>query len=83
MEILASNEWYKVLDVIRKEKGTVILLGATDAGKTTLAKFLIAQLSTRKIKVAFVDADIGQSYIGPPAIIGLVLFESPANLENI
>jgi polynucleotide 5'-hydroxyl-kinase GRC3/NOL9 len=83
MEILASNEWYEVLDVIRKEKGTVILLGATDAGKTTLAKFLIAQLSTRKIKVAFVDADIGQSYIGPPTTIGLVLFESPPDLENI
>jgi polynucleotide 5'-hydroxyl-kinase GRC3/NOL9 len=83
MEILASNEWYEVLNVIRKEKGIVILLGATDAGKTTLAKFLIAQLSSRRIKVAFVDADIGQSYIGPPTTIGVVLFESPPDLENI
>ncbi len=83
MEILASNEWYEVLDVIRKQKGIVILLGATDVGKTTLAKFLIAQLSSRRIKVAFVDADIGQSYIGPPTTIGVVLFESPPDLENI
>ena len=83
METLALNEWYKVLDVIRKEKGIAILLGATDTGKTTLAKFLIAQLSTRKIKVAFVDADIGQPSLGPPATIGLVLFESPPDLENI
>ncbi len=76
MEIVGPREWYAALDVLEKEKGIAILLGATDTGKSTLAKFLIFNLCKRGLKVALVDADIGQSFLGPPTTIGLSLFKS-------
>jgi len=76
MEIIAPEEWYTALDILEKEKGIAILLGATDTGKSTLAKFLIFNLCERGVKVALVDADIGQSFLGPPATIGFSVFKS-------
>jgi polynucleotide 5'-hydroxyl-kinase GRC3/NOL9 len=76
MEITAPKEWYALLDILEKEKGVAIILGATDTGKSTLAKFLIFNLCEQGLKVALVDADIGQSFLGPPTTIGLSLFKS-------
>ncbi len=76
MEISAPNEWFGLLDVLEEGRGIAILLGTTDTGKTTLAKFLISHLCQRGLKVGLVDADIGQSLLGPPATIGLAVFKS-------
>jgi len=76
MEIVAPREWSGVLDILEKEKGIAIILGATDTGKSTLAKFLIFNLCQRGLTIALVDADIGQSFLGPPATIGFSLFKS-------
>jgi len=76
MEISAPKEWVAFLDVLKEEKGIAILLGATDTGKSTLAKFLISNLCQQGLKVALVDADIGQSFLGPPTTIGLSVFKS-------
>ena len=83
MEIAAPKEWNALLDVMEKEKGIAILLGATDAGKSTFAKFSISHLCQRGLKVALVDADIGQSFLGPPATIGLSIFKSHPDWELI
>jgi polynucleotide 5'-hydroxyl-kinase GRC3/NOL9 len=76
MEISASRDWFDVSNTLKEEKGIAILLGATDTGKSTLAKFLISNLCQQGLKVALVDADIGQSFLGPPATIGLAVFKS-------
>jgi polynucleotide 5'-hydroxyl-kinase GRC3/NOL9 len=76
MEISGPKEWTEALETIGREKGIVFFLGATDTGKTTFAKFLIFNLSQRGLKIALVDADIGQSFLGPPATIGLSVFKS-------
>ena len=83
VEISAPNEWYGLLDVLKEEKGIAILLGATDTGKSTLARFLISNLCRRKLKVALVDADIGQSFLGPPATIGFSIFKSDPDWQLI
>jgi polynucleotide 5'-hydroxyl-kinase GRC3/NOL9 len=83
MEISAPNKWFELLDVLEKEKGIAILIGATDTGKSTLAKFLISHLCRRGLKVGLVDADIGQSFLGPPATIGLSLFKSHPDWEVV
>jgi polynucleotide 5'-hydroxyl-kinase GRC3/NOL9 len=83
MEITAPKEWYVLLDILEKEKGIAVLLGATDTGKSTLAKFLIHQLCKRGLMVALVDADIGQSFLGPPTTIGLSIFKSHPDWELI
>jgi len=81
MEIIGPNEWYAILDTLEEEKGIAILLGATDTGKSTLAKFLIFNLCKRGSKVALVDADIGQSFLGPPTTIGFSVFKSDPGWE--
>jgi len=83
MEIIAPKEWYAALDVLEKEKGVAILLGATDTGKSTLAKYFIFNLCQRGLKVALVDADIGQSFLGPPATIGFAVFKSDPDWEVV
>jgi polynucleotide 5'-hydroxyl-kinase GRC3/NOL9 len=83
MEIIGPDEWYALLDALEKEKGIAVLLGATDTGKSTLAKFLIFNLCKRGLKVALVDADIGQSFLGPPTTIGFSIFKSDPTWELI
>jgi polynucleotide 5'-hydroxyl-kinase GRC3/NOL9 len=75
-------DWYSWLDLLSHEKGTTILLGATDTGKSTLARFFIHHLCQRDIRTAFVDADIGQSVFGPPTTIGLRVFGSPSHGDS-
>jgi polynucleotide 5'-hydroxyl-kinase GRC3/NOL9 len=83
MEIIAPKEWHALLDVLEKERGIAIILGATDTGKSTFAKFLIFNLCKRGLKVALVDADIGQSFLGPPTTIGLSTFKSDPDWEVV
>ena len=83
MEISAPKEWFGLLNILEEEKGTAILLGATDTGKSTLAQFLIFNLCKRGLKVALIDADIGQSFLGPPTTIGLSVFKSDPNWEIV
>jgi polynucleotide 5'-hydroxyl-kinase GRC3/NOL9 len=83
MEIITSKQWDTLLDVLEKERGITILLGATDTGKSTLAKFIIFNLCKRGLKVALVDADIGQSFLGPPTTIGFAVFKSDPTWEIV
>jgi polynucleotide 5'-hydroxyl-kinase GRC3/NOL9 len=55
--------------------GILLLLGAADTGKTTLMDALAVRLARRQ-PVALVDADTGQSHIGPPTTIGWTLREA-------
>jgi polynucleotide 5'-kinase involved in rRNA processing len=51
--------------------GRLVVFGASDSGKTTLAWWLAEQLrSGGRCSVALVDADVGQSRIGPPTTVG-------------
>jgi polynucleotide 5'-hydroxyl-kinase GRC3/NOL9 len=63
--------WLKHAHEILQKKGTVMILGAPDTGKTTFATFLANQALEKGILPAIIDSDIGQSDIGPPATLGL------------
>lgn len=54
-----------------------IVIGTSDTGKTTLVTRLAGQLACRGFRVAVVDADLGQSEIGPPTTIGLGRVDGP------
>jgi len=54
-----------------------VLVGAGDTGKTTLAAQLATALAARGARVAVVDADVGQSEIGPPTTVGLGAVTGP------
>lgn len=49
----------------------VLLLGAADTGKTTFARDAVNSALSAGAPIALIDADIGQSEIGPPGTIGV------------
>ena len=55
----------------------VLVIGAADAGKTTFTAWLANALHERGSTVAIVDADVGQSEIGPPATVGFGRVRGP------
>ena len=65
----ADNITQKLLSKSIIQKGICLFLGASDTGKTTLAASLAKRLASKQ-PVGIVDADIGQSHIGPPTTVG-------------
>jgi polynucleotide 5'-hydroxyl-kinase GRC3/NOL9 len=72
------QDWQQALDAALAGPGVVFLMGATDTGKTTLALQIANAALARSRRVGFIDADVGQSEVGPPGAIGLALPSEPA-----
>ncbi len=65
------------------QKGICLLLGAADTGKTALAT-AIARHTASSRPVAIIDADVGQSHIGPPTTVGWAVVDNPpADLSQL
>jgi len=75
-------EWEGLLRGLLTLKGTAIILGATDSGKSTLARYLIQGLITENVKVSLVDSDVGQSSLGLPGTISMKAFRSKKDIED-
>lgn len=58
------------------QTGICLILGAADTGKTTLAAALAKRAASSR-PVGIIDADIGQSHIGPPTTVGWALIDNP------
>jgi polynucleotide 5'-hydroxyl-kinase GRC3/NOL9 len=54
-----------------------LVIGANDTGKSTLVGRLAGALAVRGHAVAVVDADLGQSDVGPPTTVGLGRVRGP------
>jgi polynucleotide 5'-hydroxyl-kinase GRC3/NOL9 len=66
------NSWKTLVEAVLKLPcPTVLVVGPTDSGKSTLCTYLANMLLEKHARVTVVDADVGQSDIGPPATIGL------------
>ena len=84
-----NPDWRKLASWVVKPQQIVLVIGATDAGKSTFCRFLADFALAKGFKVACVDADIGQSQIGPPTTIGVKSFvprsetQSPSGEEPI
>lgn len=83
MENSTPKEWSSLLDVLEERKGIAILLGATDTGKNHLLDFLIPRLCQRGLRVGLVDADLEDSFLGPPATVCSALFKSHPDWEIV
>lgn len=64
------DTWLELLERL-PQRGRIAILGATDTGKTSFAWWLAEELSASG-PVVLVDADVGQSRVGPPASVGWV-----------
>lgn len=61
---------------------STFLIGGMDTGKTTLAVAIAHEAISRGRTVALVDADIGNSTIGPPACVGLKFIRTEADIAD-
>lgn len=69
--------WMDAIDEILESGGRALLIGGVDTGKTTFCTLTANRAIEAGRKLVIVDADIGQSEIGPPACVGWSLVESP------
>lgn len=72
-----TPEWEQALQTLATQRARVMVLGARDVGKTTFTALLANRQLAHGVRVAVVDADVGQSEIGPPTTIGMGLVEVP------
>jgi polynucleotide 5'-hydroxyl-kinase GRC3/NOL9 len=63
---------WEELDLSRLN-GTLMVIGASDVGKSTFARYLFRRLSKIAGPVAYLDGDPGQSTLGPPSTMTLAL----------
>jgi len=60
-------------------RGTLMVIGASDTGKSTLARYLFQELCRAGLRVAYLDGDVGQSTLGLPATMALALSSGPGD----
>ncbi|ADY00460.1 GTPase or GTP-binding protein [Vulcanisaeta moutnovskia 768-28] len=65
-------------------EGIALIVGDIDSGKTTLTTYLLNKHVIRGLSTCVIDADVGQSSIGPPGVIGLSCVGLPTpTLEDL
>ncbi|RLG42452.1 MAG: hypothetical protein DRO05_01105 [Thermoproteota archaeon] len=71
---IIPKEWEDLVSRI-KPGDVIMLLGGVDVGKSGLFAFLANKLVSAGMRVGLIDADVGQSDIGPVGTIGLSLID--------
>jgi len=71
--------WEKASDEVlgRKKPVTVMVVGGIDSGKTSFCAYLANRALKEKRSVTIIDADLGQSDVGPPSTIGSCRLNKP------
>jgi len=63
------SSWNFAAEALKEMKqGRVVVIGATDVGKSTLCVYLVNKLMGQKLYI--IDGDVGQADLGPPTTIG-------------
>jgi len=81
LEIIPEPFWEKLVTALSKHKGTIFIIGATNSGKSTLAKYLLRRFTDKNMPAALVDSDIGQSSLGIPGTIAMKVFKKPEDMD--
>ena len=77
-------EWETTLGAVLESGSSALVIGGTDVGKTTFTRLVVNRAVSAGNRVAVIDADPGQSEIGPPGCAGLAFIDSPiASLSHL
>ncbi|MCL7401742.1 MAG: hypothetical protein LZ168_03035 [Thaumarchaeota archaeon] len=72
------DEWLKtVQEIAGQDRLTIMFMGGSDSGKTSLATLGANIIISMKKTCIFMDLDVGQSSICPPTTIGYVYLKNP------
>lgn len=76
--------WDEAVGLLAAQSGPVLLVGATDVGKSTLAVAAANAALRAGRRAAILDADLGQGEVSPPGTLGIVRLEEPvASLAEV
>jgi polynucleotide 5'-hydroxyl-kinase GRC3/NOL9 len=75
------NEYEALVDDAARTRQTVMFVGGLDTGKSSLSRALLTAAVEAGRPSAYLDADLGQKSVGPPATITMKIVRSPADLE--
>jgi polynucleotide 5'-hydroxyl-kinase GRC3/NOL9 len=76
-EIVVPPQWSRLeMGALR---GTVMVIGASDTGKSTLARYLYQAMCREGVPAAYLDADVGQSTLGLPTTSNVALPAGPGD----
>ena len=75
------NEHEALVERVAAQVQTVVLVGGLDSGKSTLSRALLEAAIAAGRTAAYLDADVGQKCVGPPATVGLKLVRSAEDLH--
>lgn len=70
-------DWAEAVERLSGHSGVVMMVGATDVGKSTLTLEAANAALRAGRRPAILDTDVGQGEVGPPGTIGLVRPETP------
>jgi polynucleotide 5'-hydroxyl-kinase GRC3/NOL9 len=71
----------EVVERALASRGVILLVGGLDSGKSTLASRIARASIEAGLQVGFLDADVGQSTVGPPATVGLRMCRSVQDMD--
>ncbi len=76
-DLVIPSQWTH-LDV-SSLRGTLMVIGASDTGKSTLARYLYQELCRAGRRAAYLDGDVGQSTLGLPTTMTVALSSRPGD----
>ncbi|MBA7545382.1 hypothetical protein ES705_37749 [subsurface metagenome] len=76
-EYFMPGDWIEIANIILKSREAVLVLGATDTGKSICTLLFANFWAKHGRKVGIVDVDMGQSDLGPPTTMGMILIDKP------
>lgn len=77
--ISISPRWKAAAEAISRESGISLVVGVPDSGKSTLSRYLTHYLTHANRIVALIDCDVGQTHLGPPTTLGMMLYTNPTD----
>ena len=80
LSLTIPPEWRALADELDRDPGSVMIIGALGSGKTTFSLFLAGRCCRRGLKTAWLDADPGQPFIGPPGVLSLTIYSETSDL---
>jgi polynucleotide 5'-hydroxyl-kinase GRC3/NOL9 len=78
--LVVPDEWSAL--ALGELDGLLMVVGAPDTGKSTFAHWLFGRLAQVGRSTAFLDGDVGQSVLGPPATLTLGMPSSESAAES-
>jgi polynucleotide 5'-hydroxyl-kinase GRC3/NOL9 len=76
------ESWNKPIQTVlglEKKPAVILVLGASDAGKSSFCTYMLNKMVGANCKVAVLDGDLGQSDIGPCASVGYAVATKPVS----